>query len=70
LVAAIVLVVHALTGAPEPLDSLWRPVLAAPSRVLLCIGDMAGGQHPPEDPPITAMTILDFHFSIRKPNRP
>ncbi|MEI9970754.1 MAG: hypothetical protein WDO73_01180 [Ignavibacteriota bacterium] len=59
---AAILAMGALLRPPEPLESLWRPVVAASSPTLLCIGDMAGGHQFAADPSDTArLTVLDFH---------
>ncbi len=59
--AVLLFSIGAIARPPDPFESLWRPIIASPSRVLLCIGDEAGGQHPPADPPIGSMTLLEFH---------
>lgn len=63
LIAAIVAVVAATTHTPDPLDSFWRPVLSAPGSVLLCIGNVAGGQEAPDDSPDLnpKLTLRKFH---------
>jgi hypothetical protein len=62
LVLALALAVCAVLPSSDPLESLWRPVLASPGATLLCIGDMSAGREPTPDQPSTAqMTVLDFH---------
>lgn len=66
--AAVIVIVaagwtgRALMRSSDPLENLWRPVLASSSPTLLCIGDQAGG-HPfaedKSDP--TKITVHDFH---------
>jgi len=61
IVTALVLALGAVARAPDPLESLWRPMLSPPNPVLLCVGDMAAGHALPADPAPEAMTVLDFH---------
>ena len=61
LAMALMLAVGAVARPPDPLESLWRPMLSSPNRVLLCVGDMAAGHATPADPTPEAMTVLDFH---------
>jgi len=61
-VAAAGLAICSFVHSSDPLERLWRPVLAAPSPTLLCIGDQAGGHAFPEDKSDpTKITVHDFH---------
>jgi len=60
-ILALALLVGAIARPAEPLAALWRPILASPSPVLLCIGDMAGGTQSAIDPSDASMTVRDFH---------
>jgi hypothetical protein len=60
--AALTLAIRTVARSSDPLESLWRPVLASSSPTLLCIGDMAGGhQFAADKADETQMTVLDFH---------
>lgn len=46
----------------EPLDGFWGPIFASRSPVLLCVGNLEGGQGrvAPQNPPVS---LMDFHSS-------
>ncbi|HJZ99251.1 MAG TPA: hypothetical protein VKE70_22225 [Candidatus Solibacter sp.] len=48
--------------AGEPLDSFWRPVLSSPNPILLCFGNVEGGQHGRSKTAATeGLTVLEYH---------
>jgi hypothetical protein len=48
--------------AGEPLDSFWRPVLSSPNPILLCFGNVEGGQHGRSKTSTTeGLTVLEYH---------
>jgi hypothetical protein len=64
LVAVMVLVVGATLARPaDPLDSLWHPVFSSPNPILLCFGNVAGGQRSPIRRAAEGLTLLDYHGS-------
>ncbi len=64
-----VLLIAAVAGivisarAPNGLDSFWKPLLSSRSPILLCIGNLEGGQDPPADSPglSRTLTLSQFH---------
>ena len=51
----------------DPLNRFWQPVLSSHARVLLCIGNLEGGQQPPvENPsPLPNLTLSKFQNSAQ-----
>ncbi|HKS73245.1 MAG TPA: hypothetical protein VJQ82_08610 [Terriglobales bacterium] len=49
----------------DALDRFWNPILSSRAPVLLCIGNVEGGQRPPEQDPVLSPTLSlsDFHNS-------
>src|SRR5262249_53681207 len=50
----------------DPLDSFWRPVFSSPNPILLCFGNVEGGQRsrPPAGAP-EGLTLLDYQCLAR-----
>jgi hypothetical protein len=65
LLAATILAVAVISRGRDPLDGFWRPMFASHAPVLICIGNVEGGEQPPEPNPGLApnMTVKDFHNS-------
>src|SRR5580658_2969235 len=65
LLAGTVLAVNTLYRSHDPLDGFWRPMLASPTPVLICIGNVEGGEDPPApNPGLTPnLTVSQFHNS-------
>jgi len=63
LVAVLVVVLALLLMRPEdPLDSLWRPVLASPNPILLCFGNVAGAHRAgAKTGTLEGLTLLEYH---------
>jgi hypothetical protein len=47
--AAAIAGVFLTSRANDPLDSFWKPILSSRAPVLLCIGNLEGGEDPPVD---------------------
>ena len=63
-VLAVTAVVSAVLyfGRSDSLDSFWHPVFLSNSPILLCVGNLEGGQRPePEINPSSGITVRDFH---------
>ncbi len=65
LVAVLVLVLASVLMRPgDPLDSFWRPVLSSPNPILLCFGNVEGGQRSrTRTGAVEGLTLLDYHGS-------
>jgi len=65
IVAAAIFAVAVVTRARDPFDSFWKPIFSSGQPVLLCIGNIEGGQQSPvqsaSDP--SKVTLCDFHNS-------
>ena len=59
---ALGLIARVWIRSSDPLDGLWRPVLASSSPTLLCIGDMSGGRPSGDLADTAELTLLGFHF--------
>jgi hypothetical protein len=65
LLAGTVFAVNTLYRGHDPLDGFWRPMLASHTPVLICIGNVEGGEDPPApNPGLTPnLTVSQFHNS-------
>jgi hypothetical protein len=65
LLAAAVFAISVFTHGRNPLDGFWRPMLASRAPVLICIGNVEGGEDPPApNPGLTPnLTLSEFHNS-------
>jgi hypothetical protein len=65
LLAATVLAISVFDRARDPLDGFWRPMLASHAPVLICVGNIEGGEDPPApNPGLTPnLTLSEFHNS-------
>jgi hypothetical protein len=65
LVAVLVLVLASIQMRPgDPLDSFWRPVFSSPNPILLCFGNVEGGQRSrTRTGAVEGLTLLDYHGS-------
>jgi hypothetical protein len=46
----------------DPLDDFWHPVISSPNPILLCFGNVEGGQRSRTPAPLDAgLTLLEFH---------
>jgi len=61
--AAIAAIVVTTARPPDPLRSFWGPVLSSPAPILLCVGNVEGGQESPDDNPELnpKLTLREFH---------
>jgi len=57
------ILIRSATGKSDPVQSFWGPVLSSPRDVLLCIGNLEGGQLPGRSSPIDLrpLSLGDFH---------
>lgn len=65
ILAGLVLGVVVASRTQDPLDSFWRPILSSHTPILLCIGNVEGGEQPPAaDPGLNSkLTLSEFHNS-------
>jgi hypothetical protein len=65
LLAATVLAIGTFYRGRDPLDGFWKPMLASHAPVLICIGNVEGGEEPPApNPGLTPnLTLSEFHNS-------
>ncbi len=63
LVAAVALGLATIPGrVGDPLDSFWRPVFSSPNPILLCFGNVEGGQRLQTSPTtLPGLTLLEYH---------
>jgi hypothetical protein len=60
-VFALALVAILLQPA-DPLDNFWRPVFSSPNPILLCFGNVEGGQRAPaKTASVQDVTLLEYH---------
>ncbi|MBV9744188.1 MAG: hypothetical protein JO099_10515 [Acidobacteriia bacterium] len=62
---AIFLAVRGFVHEADPVAVFWGPIFSAPSSILLCVGNIEGGQTKPPSgvpqPPVEALTMRAFH---------
>lgn len=64
LVTAGLITVAAIARFNDPLTGFWKPLLSSRAPVLLCIGNVAGGQTPSSLPALSPnLTLRGFHNS-------
>jgi len=65
LVVILVLVLASLLMRQEdPLDSFWHPVVSSPNPILVCFGNVEGGQRSrTRTGSVEGLTLLDYHGS-------
>ena len=63
IVTVLALVLASILMRPEdPLDSFWHPVFSSPDPILLCFGNVEGGQHSrARTGPVEGVTLLEYH---------
>jgi hypothetical protein len=60
LLVLVVTLATVLLRPSDPLDSFWRPVLSSPNPILLCFGNVEGGQHS-RRATAEGITLLEYH---------
>jgi hypothetical protein len=62
LLVLVIALVMALPRPADPLDSFWRPVLSSPNPILVCFGNVEGGQRSrTRTTADESLTLLEFH---------
>jgi hypothetical protein len=61
---ALAVALQAVVRQDDALDRFWRPVFSSHSPILLCVGNVAGGQRPRPVAEIpSGLSLADFHSS-------
>jgi hypothetical protein len=65
LLVAVIALIYVTARANDPLSRFWNPILSSRAPVLLCIGNLKGGEDPPVDPQglTSKLTLSQFHNS-------
>jgi hypothetical protein len=65
-IAALAAAYWLISAGDDALDSFWRPVFSSPNPILLCVGNLEGGQRPKATAIPANLTVLDFHSAPRE----